>query len=106
MIFPVQHPFYDAVFEQMKDEKYREFLTDDEVKRFVTQYNFEKNPVEMMTRRLEDAGFKNLNVELRDVNFSFQSVDQIQSERLLKFFEVHKQFEFFFITLSRLIQCN
>lgn len=85
MIFPVNHPFYDVTIDQSKKENYHQQVNEVEIKKFVTQYYFEKNPTRVMCTQLEDVGFKKNHVELREMNFRFENVDEIQSKKIIIF---------------------
>lgn len=78
MIFPVKHPFYDVLLEKSEKIKYSDYRKN--IEKFVTQYYFYENPAEILTSRLEDAGFEVLKTELQDLSFMFKDLEHIQGK--------------------------
>lgn len=79
LLFLVRHCFYDICIEISKEDKYKEYM---DLKKFVNPYYDEKDPVQELSRRLEKAGFKLEHVELRQKEFKFRSVEDIESKNL------------------------
>lgn len=83
MIFPVRHPFYDTTIEQSKVEKYKPYMSQDKMDKFVTPYYFEEKPVEALSAQLKGFGFKINHIELRDKICSFRNKGHLESESSL-----------------------
>lgn len=79
MIFPARHPFYDVVIQMSKTVKYKDYLAD--LYPFVNPYYHEENPVQALSNRLSKAGFKLLHVELREFEFQFSSLEDLESKK-------------------------
>ncbi|CAO1371535.1 unnamed protein product [Diamesa hyperborea] len=73
MGFLVKHPFYDAYFELSRTTKYMEYMYD--IRDFTSPYYFEKKPLDVMKKYLQDAGFKKYHVEIKDKTFIFDNLE-------------------------------
>lgn len=76
-IFPVQHIFYKACVELAEHEKFKPFV---KLEDFISQHFYSKNPVAELRERLVDAGFKIESLELRKLNYTFPSIENLESE--------------------------
>lgn len=85
MIFPVRCAFFDVIIKMSKNEKYKDYIKN--VGRFVGPYFYESDPVSFLKHRLTKAGFKDVQVEMREYWFQYPSFENLKSNKteFLKF---------------------
>lgn len=77
LMFLVQHPIYDIYKEMAKDSKWTKYMTD--VHRFISPYQYSKDPVEEFRKLLVSGGFSENSIEIRDKSYIFEGVDALKS---------------------------
>lgn len=78
LVFLASHVFYDIYWHLSKEKKYAQYMHD--VKKFLGPYHLEKKPLESFSEKLHSAGFKIHHIEIKALDFMFDSVELLKGE--------------------------
>lgn len=76
MAFLITNPIYDIYLELSRSIKYMEYMYD--VNDFISPYHFEEKPLDVFNKHLNDAGFKNFHVEVKDKVFIYDDLELLK----------------------------
>jgi juvenile hormone-III synthase len=80
LVFLVSNPIFDIYLDLAQMSKYSPYMAD--VERFISPYHFEEKPLEVFSERLYEAGFKKLDIEMRDQIFVYDDIELLKCKLL------------------------
>ncbi|CRK86582.1 CLUMA_CG000045, isoform A [Clunio marinus] len=76
LAFLVSNPIFDIYLNLSRMKKYATYMND--VKQFVSPYHFEKEPLEVFSKKLYDVGFNIIHIDIRDQVFIFDDIELLK----------------------------
>lgn len=98
LVFLGKNPIFEIYKELSKNEKWSKYMTD--VDRFISPYQYSKNPADDFGSVLFASGFTNYSVEIREKLFIFEGVELLKSQCFIYFMIIFSIFFFFLIFLN------
>lgn len=77
LVFLAQNPVFDIYKQLSQSKKWAKYMTD--VDRFISPYQYSKNPADEFGQLLYSNGFTEYSVEVREKYFVFEGVDLLKS---------------------------
>lgn len=81
VVFLAQNPIFEIYKQMSQNKKWAKYMTD--VDRFISPYQYSKNPADQFSELLHANGFSNYRVEIREKYFVFEGIDLLKSRLIL-----------------------
>lgn len=77
LVFLAQNPIFEIYKQMSQSKKWSKYMTD--VDRFISPYQYSKNPADQFGKLLYSNGFTEYSVEIREKFFVFEGIDLLKS---------------------------
>lgn len=76
VVFLAQNPIFEIYTQMSQSKKWSKYMTD--VDRFISPYQYSKNPADQFGNLLSASGFTEYSVEIREKLFVFEGIDLLK----------------------------